>query len=154
MAQTNVRFPVPRTGETLARLTTVGVLVAIAAILFTQALVEALAVDVGATGPMSPFETIPLVGTTIIAGVGAAVVYALLIKVTDRPVRNFVVIATGVFAFMLVPVAFAAPSMGVTPVGQGILVLYHLLAAVPIVAFLIGAIRERTGRSDSTDVGF
>lgn len=152
MAQTNIRFSVPQTGRTLARRTTVGVVVAIVAVLVTQALVDALAVDVGTTGPMSPFAAAPLVGTTIVAGVGAAVAYAVVVTVTDRPARNFVVVAVGVFTFMLVPVALVTPSMGITPVGQGILVLYHLLVAVPIVAFVVGAVGERSRRSDSTDV--
>lgn len=95
MAQTNVRFSVPRTRGTLARRTTIGVVVALIAVLLTQALVDALAVNVGTPGPMSPFAATPLVATTIVAGVGAAVAYAVLITVTDRPVRNFVAVAIG-----------------------------------------------------------
>ena len=148
MAQTNVRLAVPRTGRALARRTTVGVGVALLAVLLTQAVVDALAVDVGTTGPMSPFAAAPLIGTTIVAGIGAAGAYAVMTTVTDSPARNFVVLAVGVFVLMLLPVALVTPSMGVTPVGQAILVLYHLLVAVPIVAFVVGAIGARSGRAE------
>ncbi|MUV88563.1 hypothetical protein GJ629_00570 [Halapricum sp. CBA1109] len=152
MEQTTLRFSVPRTGGSLARRTTVGVVVALVGVLLSQTLVDALAVDVGASGPASPFAAVPLVATTIAAGIGAAVVYGALITVTDRPVRNFLVVAVAVFAVMLVPVVSVTPSMGVTPTGQGVLVLYHVVVAVPIVAFVAGAIGNRRVGSDSTDV--
>lgn len=140
MAQTNVRYPVPRTGGTLARRTATGILVAIVGLLVTQALVDAIGVDLGASGPTSPFAAAPLVGTTIAAGVGAAVAYAVLVRVTESPVRNFVAVAAVVFALMLVPALLVTPSMGVTPVGQGLLVLYHFVVAVSLVAFVVGAV--------------
>lgn len=140
MEQTNVRFTVPKTGTTLARRTAAGVGVAIVALLITQALVDAVGVELGASGPMSPFAAAPLIGTTIVAGVGAAIAYAVLVKFTNRPVRNFVAVAVVVFAVMLVPVVLFTPSMGITPAGQGLLVLYHLLVAVPLVGFIIGAV--------------
>ncbi|MFW6317378.1 MAG: hypothetical protein ACOC06_02795, partial [Halorubrum sp.] len=75
-----------------------------------------------------------------VAGVGAAVTYALVDRLTARPVRNFVAIAAAVFAVMLVPVVVVAPAMGVSPIGQALLVAYHLLVAVPLTAFIVGAV--------------
>jgi peptidoglycan/LPS O-acetylase OafA/YrhL len=140
MEQTNVRFPVPRTGTVLARRTAAGVGVAIVGLLVVQAIVDALNVELGASGPMTPFAAPPLIGTTIVAGVGAAIAYAAMVKFTNRPVRNFVAVAVIVFAVMLVPVLLVTPSMGITPAGKGLLVLYHLLVAVPLVGFIIGAV--------------
>lgn len=140
MEQTNVRFTAPNTGATLARRTAAGVGVAIVALLITQAIVDAVGVELGASGPISPFAAVPLIGTTIVAGVGAAFAYAAIVKFTTRPVRNFVVIAVVVFAVLLVPVFLVTPSMGLTLTGQGLLVLYHLLVAVPLVGFIVGAV--------------
>jgi len=138
MAQ-NIRYSIPTEPKELTSRTATGVFVAIVAVLLTQAMVNALGVDVGATGEMSPFSAAPLVGSTIVAGVGAAVTYAGLVRLTARPVRNFVALSTVVFIVMLVPVAVVTPTMDITLTGQAILVLYHLLVAVPLVAFIIGA---------------
>lgn len=134
------RYPVPETGGVLARRTTAGAVVAIAALLLTQAIVTALGVDVGASGAMSPFAAGPLIGSTLVAAVGAAVVYAALVTLTDRPARNFVAVAVGVFLLMLLPVALVSPAMGITLAGQAILVVYHVWVAVPLVAFILGVI--------------
>lgn len=140
MEQTNGRLTIPKTGATLARRTAAGVGVAIVVLLITQALVDAFGVEHGASGPMTPFAAAPLIGTTIVAGVGAAIAYAAMVEFTNRPVRNFVAVAVVVFAVMLVPVLLVTPSMGITPAGQAILVLYHLLVVVPLVGFVIGAV--------------
>lgn len=140
MEQSSVRASGPGTGTALARRTAAGVGVAIVALLVVQAIVDAVGVEVGAAGPMSPFTAVPLIGTTIVAGVGSAVAYAVIAKLTDRAVRNFVALAVVVFTVMLVPVLFFTPSMGVTPVGQALLVLYHTLVAVPLVGVIIGVV--------------
>lgn len=140
MAQATPRVSLPRAGGTLARRTALGVLVAVLALLTTQAIVDAAEITVGVTGAMSPFAAGPLVGSAIAAGAGAALTYAAVDRFTARPVRNFVAIAAAVFAVMLVPVFVVAPAMGVTPTGQGVLVLYHLLVAVPLTAFIVGAV--------------
>lgn len=140
MEQFERRFAVPETGTALARRTAAGVGVAVVALLLIQALVDAVGVELGAAGPMSPFSAVALVGATVVAGVGAAVAYAAIATLTDRPVRNFVAVAVVVFVVMLGPVLLATPSMGVTPAGQALLVLYHLLVAVPLVGFILGAV--------------
>lgn len=108
-------------------------------VLLTQAIVNVLNIDVGVTGSMSPFTAGPLIGASIVAGAGAALAYAAVVKFTSQPVRNFVALAVGVFVVMLVPV-FVAPPEGITTVGQGTLILYHALVAVPLVVFITGAV--------------
>ena len=139
MEQTEAHYPVPKSGASLARRTTAGVGVAIIALLVVQAIVDALGVELGASGSMSPFAAAPLIGATVVAGVGAAITYAAMLTRTDRPVRNFVAAAFVVFAVMLLPV-FVAPPSGITATGQGLLVLYHLLVAGPLVGFIVGAV--------------
>lgn len=140
MARTAARFTAPKTATALARRTAAGVGVAVVALLLTQALVDAAGVELGAAGPMTPFAAGPLVATTVVAGVGAAVAYAALSRFTDNPGGNFVAVAGVVFAVMLVPVFLATPGMGVTPAGQALLIVYHLLVALSLVGFIVGVV--------------
>jgi len=139
MAQSTIRYPVSKTGGKLARRTGIGVFFAVVLVLLAQAIVDVLSIDVGVTGSMSPFTAGPLIGASVVAGAGAAIAYAAVVTFTSRPVRNFLVLAGGVFVVTLVPV-FVAPPEGVTTAGQGILVLYHALVAVPLVVFITGAV--------------
>jgi hypothetical protein len=134
------RYPLPRSGSDLARRTGLGVLVAVVAVLLVRGIVSALGVDLGVSGPQSPFATVPILASGVVSGVGAAVAYAALVRFTERPVRNFVGLAAVVFAVMLVPVLVFAPTMGVTAVGQAVLFVFHVVVAVPLVAFVVGAI--------------
>jgi hypothetical protein len=138
MATTQSRYALPGTGGGLARRTALGVGLAVLAVLVAQGLVTLVGLDVGETGAMTPFATAPLVASSILAGAGAALVYAGLARFTDRPVRNFVAVSGVVLALTLVPVVAFAPSLGVTAVGQAVLAVYHVLVAVPIVGALIG----------------
>lgn len=104
METTTTRYPVATGASDLARRTTVGVLTTIVATLLVRGIVGVLAVDLGTAGPMSPFATISMLGCIVFAGVGAAVAYAALVRLTERPVRNFTLLAGVVFAGMLVPV--------------------------------------------------
>lgn len=138
---TYVRYTRPETAGDLARQTTVGVLVAVVLALIIRAVALGIGVVLGPTGPTSPFASLPLVMTTVVAGVGAAVAYAVLDRSTARPVRNFLALAVVVFAGMLLPVVLFAPTLDVTPVGQMFLGVLHAVVAVPLVAFVIGAVR-------------
>ena len=140
MATMSSRYPVASNGPELARRTAGGVLVGVVAALVVAGLVGVLGLDVGVSGPMSPFGAVPIVMSTVVAGAGAAVAYAALARLTDRPVRNFVALSAAVFVLMLVPVFAVAPSLGLTAIGQGALVLLHLGVAVPLVAFVVGAV--------------
>jgi hypothetical protein len=140
MATARTRYSLPSSAGGLARRATLGIGVAVLAVLVAQGIVDALALDVGVSGPMSPFAAGALVTSTVAAGAGAAVVYAGLVRFTDRPVRNFIAAAGVVFAVMLIPVIAFAPSLGVTTVGQAVLAVHHALVAVPIVAALVGAV--------------
>lgn len=140
MHATEPRYPRPTGATDLARRATLGIGVAVVAVLAAQVLVDALGVDVGASGPTSPFAATPLVSSTIVSGAGATVVYAGLVRYTGRPVRNFVALSVVVFALLLLPAVLVAPSLGISPAGQAVLVGYHVLVAVPITAFLVGAV--------------
>lgn len=141
MDATPTRYPLPSGAADLARRTAVGVLVAVVAALLVDAVVAALSLPVGPSGATSPFASVPIVTSTVVAGAGAAVAYAVLIRVTAQPVRNFAVLAAVVFLGMLVPVVVVTPTLGVTTVGQVVLVVLHLVVAVPITAVVVGAVR-------------
>jgi hypothetical protein len=129
----------PQSGGPLARRTATGVFVAVLAVVIAQTLVDAAAIDVGVTGAVNPFTAGPLVLSTVFAGVGAAVAYAAAVRFTARPTRTFLAVAAAVFVLMLGPV-FLAPPTGITLVGQALLVVYHTLVAVPLVAFILGIV--------------
>lgn len=141
MSTLTVRYPVATTGGELARRTAIGVLVGVIAALAVSGIVTTLGLNLGVSGAQSPFGAIPIVMSTVVAGVGAAVAYAAMVRLTDRPIRNFTVLSAAVFVVMLVPVFAIAPSLGLTVVGQGALVLIHVAVAVPLVAFVAGAVR-------------
>ena len=138
---TQARYVPPETAGDLARQTTLGVLVAVVLALFVRGLALGVGVNLGPTGASSPFALSPLVMSTVVAGVGAAVAYAVLDRLTGRPVRNFLVLAGVVFVGMMLPVALFAPTLGVTTVGQVVLAIFHAVVAAPLVAFIIGAVR-------------
>lgn len=139
MGTSRVQYRVPVSGGDLAGRTAVGVFLGTLGLLVARAVVLWLGIDVGPTGAQSPFATVPLVATMIVAGVGAAVTYAALARLTARPARRFLDAAGIVFLVMLVPVFAFAPSMGVTFAGQVVLVAFHAIAAVPVVALVLGA---------------
>jgi hypothetical protein len=141
MATVSSRYPVATGGRDLARRTAGGVLVAIVAALLVRTIVGAANLSLGAGGPASPFGTVPIVMSSLVAGVGAAVAYAALVRLTERPVRNFAALAAVVFVGMLVPVFAVAPAMGLTVAGQAVLVALHVVVAVPLVAFVVGAVQ-------------
>ncbi|WP_276272123.1 DUF6069 family protein [Haloarcula litorea] len=140
MAAITSLSPIATTGGELARRTALGVLVAAVAALLVAGIAGALALPLGVTGATSPFAAVPIVASTVVAGTGAAVAYAALVRFTDRPVRNFTVLAGVVFVGMLVPVVAVAPTLGVTATGQAVLVALHVAVAVPLVAFVVGAV--------------
>ena len=136
---TRAAYPVPESGIGLARRATLGTFTAIVAVLLVRAVVLALDLDVGlATVGQSPFAVGPVVAFSLFAAVGATVAYAALVRLTERPVRNFAVVAVAVFVLLLGPLATI---QGVTTTGLAVLFVFHLVVAVPLVAFLVGAVR-------------
>jgi peptidoglycan/LPS O-acetylase OafA/YrhL len=144
MSVINTQYPVAESGSELARRTAVGVLVGVV----LTGIVVVVGVDVlglevlkrGEERAMSPFG-IPAVLSAVVAGTGAAVTYAALVRYTDRPARNFGILSAAVFLLMLVPVFASAPGQGVSEgTGQALLVVLHAAVAVPIVAFVSGAV--------------
>ena len=114
----------------LALRTTLGTLVAVVLALAVRA--AAVATDPG-LGALDPFAVVPVVGSAVVAGAGAAVVYAAAVRLTARPVRTFLVAAAVVFVAMLVPVVTVAPTLGAGTAARGWLVAMHLAVAVPLV---------------------
>jgi hypothetical protein len=145
MSVINTQYPVPGSAGELARRTAAGVLVAaVAAVVVLGVGVDLLDLDVlqgGEDRAMSPFGAIPVVLSAVVSGTGAAVVYAALVRLTDCPARNFGILSAVVFALMLVPVFAFAPEQGVAEgTGQALLVVLHAAVAVPMVAFVAGAV--------------
>jgi|GEM_PF-1011760 putative Mn2+ efflux pump MntP len=138
---TQARYVPPETAGDLAQQTTLGVLIAVVLALFVRTLALGVGVDLGPTGVSSPFALTPLVMTTVVAGVGAAVAYAALDRLTARPVRNFLMLGGLVFVGMMLPVILFAPTLGVTSVGQVVLAVLHAVVAVPLVGFVVGVVR-------------
>jgi hypothetical protein len=133
------RYPVARSGIELARRATLGTTVAIVAALLVRGIVLALDADVGLpTVGQSPFAVGPIVAFSFVAGVGATVVYAALVRLTERPVRNFGIAAAVVFALLLLPMATV---QGVTTTGLAVLFILHVVVAAALVTFLVGAVR-------------
>lgn len=135
-------YPVPTSGRALARRATLGTVVAVVAALLVRGIVLALDANIGVPAAgQTPFAVGPIVGFTVFAGAAAGVVYAALVRLTDRPVRNFAVAAAAFFLVMLGPLATVAPAQGVTTVGLAALFVIHVVVAVPLVAFVTGAVR-------------
>lgn len=141
MASVSQRYAVPTTAGDLTRRTTLGVLIAVVALLLVRGIATGLGANLGVTGPQTPFGLVPMVSVTLVSAIGAAIAYAALSRLTERPVRNFVVLAAVVFVGMMVPVVTVAPAIGVTAVGQAVLVIFHAVVAVPLVAFITGMVR-------------
>lgn len=79
-----------------------------------------------------PFAPGPIAVTTVVAGAGAAVVYAALVRLTARPTRNFLIVAGAVFVLSLLPVFLTELGLGLA--GQLWLAGLHLAVAVPVAA--------------------
>ncbi|WP_254829854.1 DUF6069 family protein [Haloglomus salinum] len=141
MATTTTRFSAPTDATDLTRQTTLGILAAAVSVLVLRVAVDLGGLAVGAGGTNDPFAVIPLLASTVVAGAGAAIAYAVLDRVTDRPARTFTALAVAVFTLMLVPVVMFAPTLGVTPLGQAVLAVFHAVVAVPIIAFVTGTLR-------------
>jgi len=80
----------------------------------------------------------PAISFTLFAGIGATLVYALVLRLSRHPVRTFGIIAAVVFLLMLIPDLTLVPGMpGVTGGQTAVLLLMHVVAALVLVAVLI-----------------
>ncbi|MFC5972690.1 DUF6069 family protein [Halomarina salina] len=91
----------------------------------------------------------PVVGVTLVAALGATLVYAVFDRFTDRPDRWFLVAAAAVFLVMLAPLTLGAESLDLTTNAQVGLVGLHLAAAVGIAAGILGSDRVARDRTVS-----
>jgi len=103
----------------------------VAAVLALVVRAIAVTVDPGLAA-LAPFGVEEIVGSTVFAGAGAALVYAATTRYTADPVRTFLGAAVVVFIASLAPVALAAPDLGVGFAGQLWLVALHVAVAVPL----------------------
>jgi hypothetical protein len=126
----------------LRRLLWVGPLAIILAVL-ANVLVATVA---PATLPIEP-GFLPLTGPGVVAftviGVGAAIaVFALVARISGRPIRTFRIIALVALVLSLLPDLLLltagenAPFTGITPLSVGVLMLMHVVAAAISVGLL------------------
>lgn len=84
----------------------------------------------------------PAVSFTLFAGIGATLVYALVLRLSRRPVRTFGIIAAVVFLLMLIPDLTLVPGMpGVTGGQTAVLLTMHVVAALVLVGVLLALTR-------------
>lgn len=114
---------------------------ALALVLTVLARLAAVQVD-PALADVAQFGWVPIVGVTLLASVGATLVYGALDRYTERPARWFLLAATLVFLVMLVPLTLGATGLGLTTTAQLGLGVLHLTAAVGIVVGLLGTRRS------------
>lgn len=96
---------------------------------------------VPALDDVGPLGVAPVLASSMIAGLGASAVYALLTRVSPTPDATFRRIAAGVLALSLVPLLAVAPGIdGMTPGGVAVLGAMHGVSAAGIVAVLTGAV--------------
>ena len=104
-------------------------------------LVRLVAVALDASlADVEQFGWVPVATVTVVATVGATLVYAALDRHTDRPARWFLAATVAVFLVMLAPLTLGAASLDPTTNAQVGLAALHL-AAAGIVAGVLGVDR-------------
>lgn len=83
----------------------------------------------------------PTVFFTLVSGISAALVYALVLRLSRRPTRTFIIVAVVVFVLTLIPDLVAVPTMpGATSGQTAVLLTMHIVAAL----VLVGVLTTRT----------
>lgn len=113
----------------------------VAAVLALVVRAVAVALEPG-LATLAPFGIEEILGSTVFAGAGAALVYAAAARYTADPVRTFLGAAIAVFLASLAPVALAAPDLGVGVAGQLWLVALHVAVAVPLTVAVARLLRR------------
>lgn len=120
-----------------------GLLAAVLAVLANTLLRIGSVTLVPALAAVEPFGWGPIVASSVVAAIGATVVYWALARFTERPNRNFTAVAGAVLALSFVPLVTAAPAVPrMTTAGLLALGAMHVVSAVVIVAALTGAVRR------------
>ena len=129
-----------------------------AAILFA---IVAVAVGRGVAGALlgvpnefRPLSWAVLVGVATLAGVGASLAFSVLVRLTDRPERWFLVLAGVVLACSFVPLVVVGPTVpGATTELLAVLAAMHVAAAVGVSAPLVGwpAPRSQVGAASTEE---
>lgn len=79
------------------------------------------------------FGWVPTVGTVLVATLGAALVYATLVRSVESPVRAFLAVSAAVLALSMVPVVLGAGQFGFDTTTQLGLAAMHVACALGIV---------------------
>jgi hypothetical protein len=83
---------------------------------------------------------------TVVPAIVAVLLYALLLRFTDNPTRNFTIIAAVVLVASLIPDITYIPTVPGASIGQtAILMVMHVVAAVVIVWMLTTLTRPQSG---------
>lgn len=127
------------TGNTLVRRGVAALVFGLVLTVLTR--VVAVAMD-PSLAAVDQFGWVPVVAVTVVAAIGATLVYAVLNRFTARPARWFLVAAVAVFVLMLAPLTLGAESLGLTESAQVGLGALHLAAAVGIAAGILGGGRR------------
>lgn len=131
----------------MTRLATYGVL-AVAVATVVNAIVRVVAVSLlGVSAEFEPLGWGPVVNTTVVAVVGATVVYGLLTYVSTTPIRTFRIIAAVVLVVSFVPLLVPPPFLAGAPWSVLVtLAAMHVTTAVVV----IGILPRATGSGVST----
>jgi hypothetical protein len=130
----------------LGRLWWVGLLTTIVSVLvnFVIALITRTLTTVSPA--FIPLQTFAFVMWTVIGCVGAIIVFALLARLTQRPIRNFQITALVVLLVSLIPDLMLGASHlypTTTPLTVGALILMHIATALVCVGLLVNLTRAR-----------
>lgn len=94
----------------------------------------------------TPLQAPAFVTWTVIGCVGAIIVFALLTRLTQRPIRNFQITALVVLLVSLIPdfiVGVSRPYPTTTPLTVGALILMHIATALVCVGLLVNLSQVR-----------
>jgi hypothetical protein len=94
----------------------------------------------------TPLQAPVFVTWTVIGCVGAIIVFALLARLTRRPIRNFQITALVVLLISLIPdfmVGVLRPFPTTTPLTVGALMLMHIATALVCVGLLVNLTHVR-----------
>lgn len=114
-------------------------LMAVVVVVLSLALVRLVAGMFVPLGGIGPASWPAVLGSGVVASVGAAVVYAVLTRLLDRADRAFAGLAAAVLVVSMVPLLVVAPALpGVTVPVIVVLAVMHVAAALSAVAVLTG----------------
>ncbi len=125
------------------RIWRVGLIGAVAAVVANVIVLFLLKAFLPVPQDFAPLQVGAIAIFTFIGTVLAAVAYALVVRFSKRPIRTYLIVAVVALILSLIPnLALmanpsAAPIPGGSALGFGLLIVFHIVAAVVSVAILI-----------------